>query len=264
MTFTETAIPSRSSSTGPPVERALPQLSRRGVLAVWAAAALPMAAMAWVVAPILAHQIDGPAGFAQSLIVCLTIALVWQGVLVAGLVWREQHSLRWSVVRDALWLRSPRSPKSGRTGGKVWWVVLLLLVGTAAAQELPTFPVPGGRDLAEFLASDTAANMFHGSWGWFAVVVTMAMFNTVLGEELVFRGYLLPRMRGAFGDRDWIVNGLLFTGYHLHIPWAMPSILFDTFLLAYPAKRYRSALVSIAVHSVQSVIVIIIGLSLVL
>jgi uncharacterized protein len=31
----------------------------------------------------------------------------------------------------------------------------------------------------------------------------------VLGEELPFRGFLLPRMRGAFGRTDWIVNGVL-------------------------------------------------------
>jgi hypothetical protein len=29
------------------------------------------------------------------------------------------------------------------------------------------------------------------------------VFNTVLGEEL-FRGFLLPRMNGAFGRGDWL------------------------------------------------------------
>ena len=81
----------------------------------------------------------------------------------------------------------------------------------------------------------------------------MLVFTTVLGEELLFRGYLLPRMNGAFGRGDWVVNGLLFTGYHLHVPWAMPATLFDTFTLAYPTKRYRSAWIGIAVHSAQSV-----------
>jgi membrane protease YdiL (CAAX protease family) len=35
------------------------------------------------------------------------------------------------------------------------------------------------------------------------------LFNTVLGEELLFRG-LLPRIQGAFGLWDWVANGLLF------------------------------------------------------
>ena len=87
----------------------------------------------------------------------------------------------------------------------------------------------------------------------------------MLGEELLFRGFLLPRMNGAFGDRDWIANGVLFAGYHLHEPWViLPSVVVDTFVLAYPAKRYRSAWISIAVHSAQSVMFTIILLALVL
>ena len=88
-------------------------------------------------------------------------------------------------------------------------------------------------------------------------VVVMSLFNSVLGEELLFRGVLLPRMNGAFGDRDWVVNGVIFSAYHLHMPWSIPSNLMDTFLLSYPSKRYRSAWIGIAVHSAQSVFVVI-------
>jgi hypothetical protein len=66
---------------------------------------------------------------AKALIVSLVIGLVWQFVLVAVLVGREQRTLRWSTVREALWLRSPRSPRSprsGRVGGRVWLVLIPL------------------------------------------------------------------------------------------------------------------------------------------
>ncbi len=100
--------------------------------------------------------------------------------------------------------------------------------------------------------------------GWFAVLAAMFVFNTVLGEELLFRGFLLPRMNAAFGRGDWVANGLLFTGYHLHVPCGMPATLLDTFFLAYPTKRYRSAWIGIAVHSAQSVVLAILVLTLVL
>ena len=58
---------------------------------------------------------------------------------------------------------------------------------------------------------------------------------------------------GAFGDRDWVANGVLFAVYHLHVPWAIPATLVDAFILAYPTKRYRSAWIGISVHSAQSV-----------
>jgi uncharacterized protein len=91
------------------------------------------------------------------------------------------------------------------------------------------------------------------------------VFNTVLGEELLFRGVLLPRMKGAFGRWDWVANGFLFALYHLHVPWVIPqTLLVDTFALSYPSRRYRSALIGIIVHSSQSVFVLALVLFLVL
>ena len=48
------------------------------------------------------------------------------------------------------------------------------------------------------------------------------------------------------------------------MPWLIPATLIDTLCIAYPSKRYRSALIGIAVHSVQSVVLLGITLSLVL
>ena len=237
------------------------QLTRRGVLAVWAAAALPMAALAWVVAPAVAG--GGSTGLTRALLVCLTAGLAWQLVLVVVLVAREQRTLRWSAVRRALWLVPPTSPRSGRTGGRTWLVLVPLVVALAAVQLVPALPAVQGRDLGAVLETDAGQELF-GAWSWFALAVTMFVLNTVLGEELLFRGFLLPRMAGAFGDRDWLANGVLFAGYHLHVPWAIPVALLDTFVLAYPSKRYRSALVGICVHSVQSVVLTLLLLSLVL
>ena len=96
-------------------------------------------------------------------------------------------------------------------------------------------------------------------------MVVFGIFNTVIGEELLFRGVLLPRMKGVFGRRDWIANGVLFGIYHLHQPWSMPgSIVEGVFLEAYPSRRFQSAWMGIIVHSLQTVFVTIVVLTLVL
>jgi CAAX protease family protein len=234
----------------------IPQLRIPGIFVVWAAAALPMAALAWLVAPLVADWFagEGVVPMFKALIVCLTVGLVWQFVLVVILVGREQRTLRWSTVREALWLRSPRSPRSGRIGGRVWLMVIPFAIAFAAFNELiPEFGAPEDRAFATLLESDAGKAFLHGAWGWYGLSLALFVFTTVLGEELLFRGYLLPRMNRAFGRGDWVVNGLLFTGYHLHVPWAMLPTLFDTLTLAYPTKRYRSAWMGIAVHSAQSV-----------
>jgi membrane protease YdiL (CAAX protease family) len=242
----------------------LPQYTLKKIAAIWAAAALPMGLLAWVVAPWLADRLDGPSALTKALILCLTAGLVWQFVLVAGLLARERRSPQWPGVREALWLQRPRSPRTGRRGGRLWLLVPVVAIALGVEELVPQIHHATARELAPFLQSDAGHAFLSGNWGWFAVLATMFVFNTVLGEELLFRGLLLPRMNDAFGRRDWLANGVLFAVYHLHLPWMIPATLADTFIVAYPAKRYRSALLSIAIHSVQSVLFLALTLSLVL
>lgn len=242
----------------------VPQYSHRRILGTWAAAALPMAALAWVGAPLMAYAFEGPSAWPRAILLCLTAGLVWQFVFVLSALYQEQGTLRWSVTKEALWLRAPRSLRSGRSGGRLWWLLVPLILLLGATEELPSVPLPANRDLGTFLQSNAGQDFFSGNWVWFALILTMMIFNTVLGEELLFRGLLLPRMRGAFGRWDWLANGVLFAAYHLHTPWAIPASLVDTLIISYPASRYRSALIGIFVHSVQTVVLGALTLVLVL
>lgn len=262
-TIRTTTTGTRPAGTSPN-QANIPQLSPRGIAGVWAAAAVPMGVLAWVFAPWLADQLSGPSAFARAVITALTIGLAWQFVLVMLLVRREQGTLRWSVLREALWLRAPTSPKTGRRSGRLWLIVLPLIALAAAKDFVPKLPHDKSLDFFAFVGTADGRLFLSGAWDWFAVLIVMCIFNTVIGEELLFRGYLLPRMAGVFGRFDWVANGVIFAAYHLHRWWAMPGLLFGTLTYAWPAKRYRSTLVSIAAHSAQSVVMIVLVLPLVL
>jgi membrane protease YdiL (CAAX protease family) len=254
-----------STVEGPPSESQMEQYSLAKILGIWAAAALPMAALAWIVAPWIAGRLDGPLALPRAVLGLLTVGLIWQFVLVMLLVYRERGSLRWSVLKDALWLRAPRSPKTGRVGGRLWLVLIPAALLLTAGGFITTFPPVAGHDFAVFVQSEASREFFSGNWAWYAVEVVLVVFNTILGEELLFRGLLLPRMKGAFGRFDWVANGVLFALYHLHMPWVIPqTLLFDTFAEAYPSRRYRSALMGIIVHTIPSVVVLALLLFIVL
>jgi membrane protease YdiL (CAAX protease family) len=260
MSTTQIAVPATHAVTDAKEEvdrySAIKQYSVAQILGVWAAAALPMGVLAWIVAPILKDHLSGTGNVPmfKALVLLLTAGMVWQFALVAILVRLEQGTLRWSVARDALWLRSPKSPTSGRIGGKLWLLLIPFIALFAVESFLPTFGVPENRDFAAFVDSTAGKNFLHGAWGWFAVILVMELFNTVLGEELLFRGLLLPRMKRAFGRGDWAANGVLFAAYHVHMPWLMPwTLVFDTFAISYPSRRWQSAWIGIAVHSSQLV-----------
>ena len=79
------------------------QYSLAQILGIWAAAAVPMGILGWVVAPALAPDIDtDPVGAAVTRVGVLTVGLIWQFVLSMIIVRREEGDLRWSTIRRRL------------------------------------------------------------------------------------------------------------------------------------------------------------------
>ena len=255
------------------------QYSLFTILAIWAAAALPMAILGWVVAPLIGNRIDLGVGDENRVAFTrgglLLIGLIWQFVLAMAIVLHDEGNLWWSSIKRRCWLNAPRSPKTGQTQSKLWWWLVPLIIGFGLLElvplvdlwnkALPFLGEPDKYSLDKILASDARKADLVGAWQVFAFFVVLGIFNTIIGEELLFRGILLPKMRGAFGKLDWLGNGVLFGLYHLHQPWTIPGAIIDgTFFHALPARRYHSAWFGIIVHSSQTVFFTIVALGLVL
>ena len=255
------------------------QYSLLKILGIWAAAAVPMGVLGWVVAPLIGDSVDLGVGHenreAMTRAGLLAIGLVWQFFLAMGIIFREEGNLRWSTIRQRCWLGRPRDPKTGQARSRLllWALPLILVVGViqmAPIHEVweAAFPFLGEPDKYSFttlMESDERKAALEGAWQVLGLFILIGVFNTILGEELIFRGILLPRMQGVFGKRDTLANGILFGLYHLHQPWSMlGSAIEGVFCLAMPSKRFRSAWMGIIVHSAQTVMFIFIALGLVL
>jgi uncharacterized protein len=243
------------------------QYSLGRLVALWAAACAPMALSAWVVAPWLSHHLGTTEPLGLALLICFNVGLLWILALTLIMVRLERGALGWVQIRDALWLRAPSDPKTGHVGGKVWWWVVPFVLLSAALEMVPINPAgPVVRDFPAFIADggDRVDRFYQGAWGLFALSV-LVLFLAPIVEELFFRGLLLPRMKNVCGRFDWVVNGTIFTAYHLHEPWVMPTtLLTGLFGQAYPAKRFRSIWISIVAHTLPSFLMLGIILSLVL
>jgi membrane protease YdiL (CAAX protease family) len=255
------------------------QYSLFKIIGIWAAAVVPMVVLGWVVAPLIGDRIDLGVGdenreaFTRAGL--LTIGLIWQFVLCMTIIYREEGDLRWSTIRRRCWLNAPRDPKTGQTRAKLWWLlvplmalVVLITMAPLASLWETVFPFLGEPDRYSFeklMASEERKSALEGAWQVLALFVVLGIFNTVLGEELLFRGILLPKMRGVFGKGDWVANGVLFGLYHLHQPWSILGSAAEGVLgEAGPSRRYRSAWMGIIVHSGQTVFFIFLALGLVL
>jgi uncharacterized protein len=213
------------------------QYSLTRILGIWATAAIPMALLAWVATPLVRDRFDLGVGDANREAFTradfIMIGMVWQFVLAMIIIRHEEGHLSWKIIRRRTWLNAPRDPETGESRPKLRRWFASLIVGVVASQFIPlqalweaAFPFleePGKYSFTELLQSDERKSALEGAWQILGLFVVMGIFNTVLGEELLFRGVLLPKMNGVFGKRDWVANGLLFGLYHLHQPWSILS-----------------------------------------
>ena len=93
---------------------------------------------------------------------------------------------------------------------------------------LSFFAEPPGYSLGAILESWEILDRLVGAWWFFALFVVNAIFNTILGEEFLFRGELLPCSLAlpALGIPGSVISGV--------------------FLCAFSSWRFRSAWMGIS------------------
>jgi uncharacterized protein len=248
-------------------ERQSDQYSLAQILGIWALAAIPMGTLGWLVFPLLASRFAAdPLATGVARVGLLTLGLVWLFVLSMMIVQREEGDLRWPTVKRRLRLTSPRAPATGAPRAWLWPWVIPFIVGVVALElglsnplkqawvaVLPLVAEPAGYSLGALFGAPDILPRLEGAWWFFALFLVQAAFNSILGEEFLFRGVLLPKMGAVFGRWSWVANGALFGLYHLHQPWGIPHSVLTGLLYTFPAYRFRSTWMSVIIHSIQNV-----------
>jgi membrane protease YdiL (CAAX protease family) len=238
------------------------QYSLWQILGIWLAGGAPLWFFGWVVHPALSQSLP-PMERGLLWMRLLIIALVWQFVFSMLILYREEGNIRISTIRRRFWLNNPVSPRTGQKDNRLWWMLIpltLLVVGLELGlapflngiwtKLFPFLAEPASRSLNALFAPEFRAR-FIGAWDFFALFVIASIFNNFLSEEFLFRGVLLPKMQGVFGRWDWVANGVAFGMYHLHMPWGIPGNILFGWLMAYPAKGYRTNWFPIVLHNGQ-------------
>jgi uncharacterized protein len=97
------------------------QYSLAKILGIWALAAASMGILSWIVFPLLGLEFESnPLGFGVTLLVVLTLGLVWLFVLSMIIVRREEGDLRWATVKRRLRLNTPRDPTTGQPRARLF------------------------------------------------------------------------------------------------------------------------------------------------
>ena len=239
------------------------QYSLTKILAIWASVTVPMGVLAWVVAPAIIPHTSLHPGLVHWML--MVVGMMWQFVISLAVLRHELGGLHWPTLKNRIWLNLPRSPRTGRPRKVLFlWalpafaanglgVYLATRLDVAWSNWLPALDEPPYAN-----AQALADPQFQGQWWILGMALTSMIFNYILGEELLFRGVLLPRMAGVFGRWDWIANTVLFGLYHVHKIWAWPSMIASSFGTAWAAKRYRSFWMGVIVHGLEGFFIVLI------
>jgi membrane protease YdiL (CAAX protease family) len=192
----------------------------------------------------------------------LTIIILGTGAeLAAGLLLlrREGYRLTISALRDRLRWRWP-------SGWKRWLLAgFVLVLGMSLSMAMGPVnrwlaSVPGFRPPEWWPAASNptvqiegAEDVFpdirlQGNFLFILVYFLIGLVFNIFGEEIYYRGYLLPRMRGAFGKWDWVANGVLFTLKHVYQRWLYPGILVGGLGFAFAAGPLGSLPLAMLYH----------------
>lgn len=88
----------------------------------------------------------------------------------------------------------------------------------------------------------------RGNWGVLALWIPMNLFS-MIGEEFMWRGYILPRQEMNYGKWAWLANGLLWAFLiHACMKWHYIGMLPSMLLTPWLAQRLKNTTASAMVH----------------
>lgn len=195
------------------------------------------------------------AGFVAPLALMLVAAFV--AYRLEGRPWS------WAGIRERFRLERPSASTWGWTAALVAWAILLM----------PFFPIDGAIKAAfagvhfydppagytNFMngLTDGTTQIFGRpfTWGLLLYFQTGLFVFNILGEELWWRGYILPRQELAFGRYTWVVHGVLWALFHAFYHTTLGillSYLPITLGVSYVAQRTRSSWPGIIGHLVSN------------
>ena len=239
------------------------QYSLTKILAIWASVTVPMGLLAWVVAPAIIPHTSLHPGLVHWML--MVVGMMWQFVVSLAVLRHELGGLHWPALKKRIWLNIPRDPRSGKPRKVLFLWALPAVAAVGIGAYLGSWLDTAWTDWLPFLhepsytnAQSLADPKFQGQWWILGLALTSMLFNYLLGEELLFRGVLLPRMAGVFGRWDWVANSVLFGLYHVHKIWAWPSMITTAFGLSWAARRYRSFWMGVIVHGVEGFFIVVI------
>ena len=89
------------------------------------------------------------------------------------------------------------------------------------------------------LLNIAAGGQIQGKW-YIVIIFTFVLFFNIVGEELWWRGIILPRQEVSLKKKAWIVNGTFWAFFHIFKYWEILNLLPFCLLNAFIAQKRQN------------------------
>jgi len=150
---------------------------------------------------------------------------------------------------------------------KDWiWIFGGLLIASLLAVGIAFFLtiLPLGIDFSDLKdVSPIETSSLTGTERFFLLLLPVFFFFNYVGEEILWRGYILPRQEVSFGKYAWLINGLFHIVFHLGFGITAIIVSIPIFLMipfvAYKTKNTTTAIIIHAMIGAPMQIMVALG-----
>jgi membrane protease YdiL (CAAX protease family) len=195
----------------------------------------------------------------DAFMVSFTVPVAILFALAFGFCKGDGYTLSWRALKERLrLLPMTRTDWLWVIGGGVAYLSLgglsftaQLLISAFPVIAPPDFFPPflkGGASVDLTLFAKYLGAPLQGNWR-IAVLYFVMLFFNIFGEELWWRGYILPRQERAHGRWTWAIHGLLWWLWHLTVyPWQVFALLPICLMIPFVAQRRQNSWPGIIIH----------------
>ena len=202
--------------------------------------------------------------FGEAYLFCFYACFVL--LFVAALVFYRLEGNPWSWKEFATRMRLSRLDRKTLLLTLVLFVyalgsyfLLTSTIGAWLARSLGFISVPswfpGGLDPNKAMAAGSFLDVPMRGRYLFLLAGLVGWFFNIAGEELLFRGILLPREEAAFGRHAWLFQGIVWALWHIFWWWnVLPLMVGVTLPLCFLVSRRRNTWMGIMVHGAMNLV----------
>jgi membrane protease YdiL (CAAX protease family) len=204
----------------------------------------------WLLTRYLTPYLNNPIGMHAAMSWFMTGFLIFIPLFVAAIAFaeREGNAESFKILLKRLRLKKFTTKDwAWAIGGLVATFVCTGLVFGISSMLSNTFGMPALKTTPGFMEFEP----FKAGERWMLLVWLSMFFFNIVGEEIYWRGYILPRQELENGKYAWFINSVLWAVFHISFGWdllilSIPALM----ILPYAVYKTKNTMVGIFIHGI--------------